>query len=962
MADRIQHRRDTAERWATFNPILLEGEIGYVLDNPNQHKIGDGVHAWNDLPMRGFTGNISQEEGNDENAVMSQKATTEKLSELGSKVEFEGSEDSLQLVGTSYAMITSNGYLVYDKTSVDAGMRIRYAEVSKNSVIKVNLKNTAGFKHTFYASMYDSIPENGGTVQKISNAKLIEKSLEIDEQYEFTYQCQSNGFFAMSGYNLDGSGIIVSASVKSVTELKDLVGENTKNLNLLTESINGINSEIAEIDVRTVNSTKFPTSSVLMNNVVAELYIGSDAAFRYSDVKEMAVQRSVEGNRQVLIYGVSGRLAGVTLPNKDELFGVYKVATGVYIALNEGERYDQNLTLSSKCSQLDSNPMIASFLHKDGVAKNEQAIKSLENEQQNIKESIKNQGEIRGESSPLYVTGTAYATISDNGELIYNKSTVGAGQRIRYASVQKDTIITVVLKNTAGFKTPIHASMYESIPEEGGSVQNIEGSMLVVKYLEIGEEYKFEYRCNHDGFFVIDGYNLEGTGISLSVSIQSVSSLTDAVQKNTEDVEQLSELSNISKDLVTHEKIELGYKGLSAVNIDESGLVFGATEGERCKYTHVNKNTKVIYTITNNASWEHIFRVSLYGNIPQIGDKPINGAVVKTIRVNAYETKSVEYDCFTDGYIAFFGYGAGDGTRPLEIEGYISSSIVDKVLDGGKVLWVGTSIPEGSTYPAMACMKIGAKCINKSVGSSSIRFMNEHPSTVTSSSGKHLTATVAEQEALYRQDVVAGKITEADLETIKGYSFERRIIPYIDGSNEDQIDVLVIDHGYNDRSNIHQMMANKDSIDWESRDRSNFVGAFNYLIDRVFSVKPNLKIVIAGYFQNTVVSSGSITYNAPEICEMQTLLAERNSFSIMKAWEHTQINGRFIAGTSNYFEEYNKKYGTNYTAKKTDENGNITSIQMYCPDEVHPHSDLSGMTNRRLDAVYAKLLRGCVDF
>ena len=83
MADRIQHRRDTAENWAKINPVLLEGEVGYVTDNPNQYKLGDGEHAWNDLPFRGFTGTISQETGEDENAVMSQKVVTEKLSELG---------------------------------------------------------------------------------------------------------------------------------------------------------------------------------------------------------------------------------------------------------------------------------------------------------------------------------------------------------------------------------------------------------------------------------------------------------------------------------------------------------------------------------------------------------------------------------------------------------------------------------------------------------------------------------------------------------------------------------------------------------------------------------------------------------------------------------------------------------------------------------------------------------------
>lgn len=77
MADRIQQRRDTAARWAQFNPILLEGEVGYVLDNPNHYKIGDGVKAWNDLPLRGYDGNVVDTEGEATNAVMNQLATTD---------------------------------------------------------------------------------------------------------------------------------------------------------------------------------------------------------------------------------------------------------------------------------------------------------------------------------------------------------------------------------------------------------------------------------------------------------------------------------------------------------------------------------------------------------------------------------------------------------------------------------------------------------------------------------------------------------------------------------------------------------------------------------------------------------------------------------------------------------------------------------------------------------------------
>lgn len=42
-------KRGTAARWAEVNPILEQGEPGFVYDT-NRLKIGDGVTPWNDLP------------------------------------------------------------------------------------------------------------------------------------------------------------------------------------------------------------------------------------------------------------------------------------------------------------------------------------------------------------------------------------------------------------------------------------------------------------------------------------------------------------------------------------------------------------------------------------------------------------------------------------------------------------------------------------------------------------------------------------------------------------------------------------------------------------------------------------------------------------------------------------------------------------------------------------------------
>lgn len=58
MAFRIQIRRDTAANWAINNPVLLQAEMGYVIDT-NEAKFGNGVDPWNDLeyfPTPGGTG------------------------------------------------------------------------------------------------------------------------------------------------------------------------------------------------------------------------------------------------------------------------------------------------------------------------------------------------------------------------------------------------------------------------------------------------------------------------------------------------------------------------------------------------------------------------------------------------------------------------------------------------------------------------------------------------------------------------------------------------------------------------------------------------------------------------------------------------------------------------------------------------------------------------------------------
>ncbi len=90
MADRMQFRRDSAANWAAYNPILLEGELGFELDT-DQYKLGDGIHNWNALPYRGMP--CVQQIGQSTTTPMSQKAVTRELDKKSDNLNDDSEAD-----------------------------------------------------------------------------------------------------------------------------------------------------------------------------------------------------------------------------------------------------------------------------------------------------------------------------------------------------------------------------------------------------------------------------------------------------------------------------------------------------------------------------------------------------------------------------------------------------------------------------------------------------------------------------------------------------------------------------------------------------------------------------------------------------------------------------------------------------------------------------------------------------
>lgn len=116
--DTVQNKRDTKANWEANNPVLAEGEIGLVLDDKNSYKVGDGVTKWNDLPLRGYNGNVVSEFGDDFNSVMSQGGITNLLKYIvgnDNKIEIGTSNfdvlDNVKMAG--FYVLTTNGFPAY---------------------------------------------------------------------------------------------------------------------------------------------------------------------------------------------------------------------------------------------------------------------------------------------------------------------------------------------------------------------------------------------------------------------------------------------------------------------------------------------------------------------------------------------------------------------------------------------------------------------------------------------------------------------------------------------------------------------------------------------------------------------------------------------------------------------------------------------------------------------------------
>lgn len=272
------------------------------------------------------------------------------------------------------------------------------------------------------------------------------------------------------------------------------------------------------------------------------------------------------------------------------------------------------------------------------------------------------------------------------------------------------------------------------------------------------------------------------------------------------------------------------------------------------------------------------------------------------------------------------------------------------------VLWLGTSIPawggqQQYSYANRACKALGYTIYNNSVGSSGLCL-----NTGVLGNGrdcKDLAESTAEKHERYDDHI--GENPYITNDAINSYGYDKLIIPYIDG-NIAECDVVVFDHGYNDRVQIASEFndfdtANKSFMqDDGSIDRHTYIGAFIFLCNKIWEVNPNVKIYISSYLEN---ETGDDTWKKGKvICDYLEKIAKYWDMPYLNMCDYNGMFCRLQKGTENYIQDYNTEYGTSYTIMnlyaESNPNNCCSRFQLMCPDQIHPHTDKTGISSNVL--------------
>lgn len=258
---------------------------------------------------------------------------------------------------------------------------------------------------------------------------------------------------------------------------------------------------------------------------------------------------------------------------------------------------------------------------------------------------------------------------------------------------------------------------------------------------------------------------------------------------------------------------------------------------------------------------------------------------------------------------------------------------------GKKIVWFGTSIP-AQGYPELVGELLGAKVINEAVGSSGARRGKRQTSKsdpygweglAWQNVVRSLSQSLKEKQELidnwkyWRTKFRNGNVApEALSDSLKkemlSWSWESKLNRYLGEGN--RADLYVFDHGHNDFLAYLQNAEDMDILPEDTRNRNYFLGAMNFLIDKILQDNPRARICFIGHYENqkkSIISLG------------QKKLAAYWGFPLLDLWDRLGWSQQTVLTTGYWKDKYTWVAEGGPLSQKT-------MTQIWMQDNLHPAS------------------------
>ena len=262
--------------------------------------------------------------------------------------------------------------------------------------------------------------------------------------------------------------------------------------------------------------------------------------------------------------------------------------------------------------------------------------------------------------------------------------------------------------------------------------------------------------------------------------------------------------------------------------------------------------------------------------------------------------------------------------------------------EGKKIVWFGTSIPAGGanpgdtvgdgSYPLRVGEMLGATVYNEAVGSSCVRYGNYAFATENDPHGLagqwlnnflySLAGSTEEKQMVFdnwsywKTVIQSGQVsgvtlTDAQKSRALECCYDNKLYKYLTGGSVGPVDLYVFDHGHNEeyRGDYDNMKTIPPT--GHETDRSYFIGAMRFLIEKILNDNPKARICFIGHYQNDIKKG---------VSEAQLELANIWKYPLCKTWE-------LIGWSQNTV---------------TIDGETKTLTQVWMPDNLHPSSDTTG--------------------